>query len=118
MASETGGAWGAALKLAAGDKMSSVSCAAPGNCTAGGDSIPPGLLSRDHATVLDETNGKWGNPTAVSGTKSIPFPELNSISCPSTGACAAVGAYDQNRPKAFVVDETNGHWGKPIHPFG
>jgi len=60
----------------------------------------------------------WAGPAsavargdAVGGT----FAEVSSVSCPSAGNCAAVGELFTNSPginKVFVVNETQGVWGR------
>ena len=103
--------------------VNSISCAAPGECAA------CGYYRRGfgdyQAFVVDETDGRWGTPIKVphSATPlghSFPAPGVGSISCPAVGDCAAGGIY-YNRSgsrQAFVVNETNGTWGKAITVHG
>jgi hypothetical protein len=93
--------------------VSSVSCASPDNCSAGG--VSDGL-----AFLVDETNGTWGNAEPVPGLAAlVPYPGTNdsftSISCASPGNCSAGGSYfdssSNNGNRAFVVSESKGVWG-------
>ena len=114
--SEVNGTWGTAIEvpgtaaLNAGNfaQVLSVSCASPGNCSAGGqyaDTHAPA------AFVVSEVNGTWGTAIKVPGTtKGVGPASVDSVSCGSAGNCVAGGA--DGNGKAFVVSEVNGHWGK------
>ena len=120
--SETNGTWGkaeeipgiAALDQGQDSGISGLSCASPGNCTAVGDYVGlPGV----EAFIADETNGTWGKAEEVPGTAALNLGEnatTNSVSCASAGNCSAGGSYEDGsfHDQAFVVDETNGTWGK------
>jgi Bacterial Ig-like domain (group 3) len=116
---EIDGSWGtaqevpgsAALNTAGNAGVSSVSCASPGNCAAGG-------WSSGEVFVVDETGGTWGTAQDVPGIAALNTSgsgaQFTSVSCPSAGNCAAGGYYDTSSPgttQAFVVDETDGTWG-------
>jgi len=132
LANETNGVWGNAIEvpgtaaLGAGDVgVSSLSCGAAGNCAAGGVYID--AADRQHAFVVDETNGSWGNAIEVPGTATLNSggrAEVTSISCATAGNCAAAGSYTDGtdfatgHPHTFVVDETNGSWGTAVEPPG
>jgi hypothetical protein len=117
---ETNGSWGAARAVpgmtaltGGGSGVSSVSCASPGNCAAGGDYED----SSDHiqAFVVDETKGSWGAAREVPGLAALNThgkADVYSVSCSSPGNCAAGGDYQDSsdRIQAFVVDETDGSW--------
>jgi hypothetical protein len=115
--SETSGIWGdaeevpgtATLNARGWAHISSVSCASPGNCSAGGYYADS---SNDYeAFVVSETSGIWGYAEEVPGTASI-FAQVSSVSCTSPGNCAAGGIFSNNSgEQAFVVSETNGTWG-------
>jgi hypothetical protein len=99
---EVNGAWHTAVKVPSAFpvlSVRSVSCASPGNCSAGGGD--PG-----DAFVVNEVNGTWRTAIAVRGT---PFPytgSITSVSCASVGRCSAVGYYPHNGwLQAFVVNE-------------
>jgi hypothetical protein len=118
---ERNGRWGTAIEVpgtaalnAGGYQggsagVESISCAAAGECAAGG-SYRDGS-GRRHAFVASETNGAWGNATAVPGMEKLKGASIDSISCPAAGDCVAAGGYGQYERHAFVVSETNGTWG-------
>ena len=120
---ETGGTWGTAKavrgitvlnkrKLA---QVSSVSCASPGNCAAGGFYQDAAFNSQ--AFVVDEANGTWGVAHEVPGTAALdpgsPGAMIVSLSCAAAGDCSAGGVYSDasDRQQAFVADESGGIWG-------
>jgi hypothetical protein len=122
---ETEGKWGKAIEvpgtatlhkggnggLSPGAGVASLSCASAGSCSAGGSYVD----ASDHsqAFVVDETKGKWGNAKEVPGTAKLNkegSAGVYSVSCASAGSCSAGGWYSDSQ--AFVVDETNGKWGK------
>jgi hypothetical protein len=110
---ERNGRWGKALQvpgLAAlgGGDVSSVSCASPGNCTAGG-TYAVGPPVRLQGFVATERNGRWGKATEVPGLAALGGGEVNSVSCASPGNCTAGGFYPGG---GFAVAERNGRWGK------
>ncbi len=92
--SETNGTWGKAQKvpgLAAlgtgNSQIGSVSCASPGNCTAGGYIVrPPGTGLK--AFVVVQRKGTWGKALQIRGVS-----EIDSLSCATAGNCVAVGFY-------------------------
>jgi hypothetical protein len=99
-----GGTWGTAQEVpgqTAPSAVSSISCASPGNCAAGG-----GAGDGADGFVVDETNGTWGAPQTISGA-------VISVSCASPGNCVAGGNYGGaiGNWQAFVIDETAGSWG-------
>ena len=124
--SEANGSWGDAIEVpgtatlnGGGDAgVYSVSCAAAGECAAGG-SYRDGS-SNDQAFVVSETNGSWGDAIEVPGTATLNTGGLAgvySVSCGAAGDCAAGGSYVRGfgHYEAFVVSETNGVWGNVIH---
>jgi hypothetical protein len=121
--SESGGTWGNAtevsgiaalnkLKLA---QISSVSCASPGNCSAGGFYQDGSFISQ--AFVVNQTNGGWGVAEQVPGTAALnlgsPGGVTSSVSCGAAGDCSAAGYYTDASgfQQAFVASETGGTWG-------
>src|SRR5262249_13048757 len=74
--SEKNGTWGtakevpgtAALNQRGDAQVNSVSCAAAGECSAGGAYL--GIDTR-HAFVVSETNGTWGTAQPVPGTAAL-----------------------------------------------
>jgi hypothetical protein len=119
--SETGGTWGtakevpgtAALNRGADAFVNSVSCAAAGDCSAGG-LYAPGNAGGE-AFVVSETGGTWGTAKEVPGTAALNkggLAALTSVSCASAGNCSAGGYYTDGsaNQQALVVGETNGSW--------
>jgi hypothetical protein len=106
----------AALNRRGGASVQSVSCAKPGDCSAGGF-----YLAKNFQTfVASEVNGIWQKAIQVPGTASIPpsgdatpTAEVNSVSCASAGNCTIGGSYDVSATvQAFVASEVNGIWQK------
>jgi hypothetical protein len=127
LASETSGHWRNATEVPGLAKLNrggsaetySVSCAAAGECAAGGyyTSEPPDY--RSEAFVVSERNGRWGTAIEVPGTPTLNTggdAAVNSISCPAPGECGAAGYYTDGSGalQVFVVDETSGSWGDAI----
>ena len=121
--SEKNGTWGnaeavpdlAALNTGGDSQLTSLSCASPGNCAAGGD------YSGDHpsthsAFVVDQVNGTWGTAQAIPGLTALNTGGEafgTSVSCGAAGICAAVGSYTLKTgvQRAFVASEWHGKWG-------
>jgi hypothetical protein len=128
LVSETNGRWGKAITvpgLAAlygkggGADVSSISCAAPGDCAAGGN-YTNGRTSQ--AFVVSEQNGRWERAIEVPGTATLNAggsARVDSVSCGASGDCAAGGYYtDHRNEQAFVVSEKNGRWRQAIEVPG
>ncbi len=126
---ETDGRWGEAIEVAGtatlntdgGAAVDSISCAAPGECSAGGYYLDGNFHFQ--AFVVDETNGSWGTAVEVPGTATLNAggdADLFSVSCPAAGECAAGGTYTDghSHPQAFTVSETNGSWGTAVEVPG
>jgi hypothetical protein len=121
-----GGSWGRALPVAglaaigapSDAYLTDVSCGAPGDCAAVGwydTPIGPGALA-PRPLLVDEVNGVWGAARPVPGVASfgkIFLPQLDSVSCPSSGNCTAAGRYvtSDNQEHLWVITETRGTWG-------
>ena len=87
--------------------ISSVSCASPGNCAAGGYEA---YVAGREAIVAVETGGVWQRATEVPGTSVLNAgggAEIDSVSCASPGNCAAGGGYEDRsrRSQALVADK-------------
>jgi hypothetical protein len=124
------GMWGAAVEVpgmatlnqgAAG--VSSVSCAWPGNCVAGGSYT--GAAGQRQAFVVSERHGMWGSAIEVPGTGALNkggYAAVESVSCGWAGNCAAGGYYSPTHTvvnlQAFVVSESNGTWHTAIEVPG
>ena len=81
----------------------------------------PALLSGGKALAV--TAGGWGTAIEVPGIAALNAgdqAQLYSMSCPSSGNCAAGGLYTDasGQKQAFVVDETGGVWGNAIEVPG
>lgn len=94
--------------------VTSVSCASPGNCAAGGAYVD----SSGHyeAFVVNEVDGVWKRAEEVPYLATLNaggYAYLNSVSCVPVGSCAAVGIYEDASGdyQAFVVNEARGAWG-------
>jgi hypothetical protein len=69
--------------------------------------------------VVSERNGTWGKAIELPGLGALNTDGaagLSSVSCPSTGNCAAGGSYriSAGHFRSFVVSERNGRWGRAI----
>lgn len=110
---ETRGRWGhaepvpglAALNRGKKASVASVSCAAAGDCAAGGSYLDH--AGQPQAFVVSELNGRWGKAEEVPGTAALnkgSNAAVTTVSCPSAGHCVAGGYYtngDVSR-QAFV----------------
>jgi len=141
--SEADGRWGRAIEVpglgtlntaeyvAEGAQVSSVSCAAAGNCAAGGyySIAPAGDRVHRQAFVVTERNGRWGMAIEVPGMAALNagrYAEVTAVSCAPAGGCAAGGNYASSAPngnggghqQGFVVSERDGTWGRAIEVPG
>jgi hypothetical protein len=125
---ESGGTWGNAEEVPGsatlnvggpGSVILSVSCAAPGDCSAGG--YYSDASGHEQALVATQTNGTWGNAEEIPGTGALNAggsARVDSMSCGAPGNCSAAGQYASktvdgiSTVQAFVVNQTNGTWGK------
>jgi hypothetical protein len=125
VAVETNGTWGQATDIPGLDALnngtdapaafvSSVSCAAPGDCLAGGAYGGP----YSWAFTASEKNGVWGKATIVPGLNSIVtgrWAEVGPVSCAAPGNCVIAGDYENVIPgdlvpHGFVTSQRNGQW--------
>jgi hypothetical protein len=124
VASEKNGAWGQAIEVPGLGALNaqtdtpvayvgSVSCTAPGDCTADGDYGQP----YSWAFAATETNGVWGRAINIPGIASLGvgrWASAQSVSCTSPGNCAAGGDLENLSPegdaRAFVARQRNGDW--------
>ena len=110
-----GGTWGTAEQVpgTANDNpnfpfasTSSVSCASPGKCSAGG--VDEDSSGNGQAFVVSRVNGTWGTAVEVPGTAALNqggYAQINSVSCARAGNCSAGGFYTDSsgHHQAFVV---------------
>ncbi len=121
---EKNGTWGtakeapgiAALNLGGESKITSVSCASAGNCSAGGSYTPNSNSAEIQAFVVVESNGTWGTAEQVPGIMALSQGGgdlISSVSCGAAGSCSAGGVYTDSsgHQQGFVAGETNGTWG-------
>ncbi len=114
---EKNGTWGnakqvpgtAGLNKGGSAQITSLSCASPGNCGAGG--VYTDGSGRGQVFVVDESNGTWGSAEQVPGTAGLNkggSAQIAAVSCASVSHCGAGGFYVDNsgRLQAFVVSET------------
>jgi hypothetical protein len=125
LAAQRKGVWGKAeevprsgfLNAGGNAALNSVSCAAAGYCSAGGQYSD--RLLRQQAFVVSEVKGTWGK------AKEVPWSgHLNAggsagifgVSCASAGNCSAGGYYDDrsHHAQALVVNERKGTWGRAL----
>ncbi len=117
---ERNGTWGtaekvpgtAALNVGGAAMVTSVSCASPGNCSAGGSYF--NRLHNAQAFVVNEVNGTWRGARQVAAAISSARgdAQVESVSCASAGNCSAGGFYTSRAgtTQAFVVNEVRGAW--------
>jgi hypothetical protein len=118
---EAKGIWGqaeevpgtATLNKGGDARITSVSCASKGNCSAGGSYLD---ASGGQAFVAGEAKGIWGQAQEVPGIAALNNRDagITSVSCASAGNCSAGGFYADRsgRRQVFVVGEANGIWGR------
>ena len=125
-----GGTWGTAEQVpgTANDNpnfpfasTSSVSCASPGKCSAGG--VDEDSSGNGQAFVVSRVNGTWGTAVEVPGTAALNqggYAQINSVSCARAGNCSAGGFYTDSSGhfQVFVVSQVNGTWGTAIQVPG
>jgi hypothetical protein len=129
VASQVNGTWHspievpgtAALNRGGAAQILSVSCAAAGNCSAGGFyTVSSG---DDQAFVASQVNGTWHTAIEVPGTAALNrggAAFITSVSCASAGNCSAGGHYFDSsfHSQAFVVSQVNGTWHTAIEVPG
>ena len=126
--SQRNGVWGRAIRLPGPGPLSasgfaavfSVSCASPGNCTAGGSYA---RHSGQQGFVISQRNGAWSRATGAPGLGALNTgrqAEVSSVSCASAGNCTAGGSYymASHGVRAFVVNQRNGAWDQAIEVPG
>ena len=127
--SEVHGRWGtaeevpgtAALNKSGWAQVASVSCAAAGDCAAGG--VYRDRSFHEQAFVVSEVNGRWGTAVEVPGTVALNKggqARVVSVSCGSVASCGAGGYYTDGSGglQAFVVSELNGRWATAVEVPG
>jgi hypothetical protein len=101
--------------------LNSVSCASAGDCSAIGEYA--NTAGNEQGLLLTERNGRWTRgvearlpSNAAAGSRETYV--LFSLSCPSAGACVAVGWYLDRSGYGgpLVVAERNGNWRRGVEP--
>jgi hypothetical protein len=111
----------AALNQGGSAGPTSVSCAAAGNCSAGGDYLD--RSGHIQVFVASQVNGTWHTAIEVPGTAALNqggFAEITSVSCAAAGNCSAGGEYTDSsgNVQLFVVNQVNGTWHTAIEVPG
>lgn len=120
---EVNGAWGRPLEVPGSAKLNtggvaevlSVSCGARTTCAAVG--YYEDRTTKTHPFVVDEVNGAWGTALRILGIPASNITDaVRSISCGTSGNCAAGGYYldTTGAYQGFVVNEVNGTWGNAV----
>jgi hypothetical protein len=114
---EVPGAEGLGSPLPATAGLTSVSCASPGNCVAGGTYNPKSTTGAvdEQAFLATETGGTWGQAQQVAGVAALDsggWSNLRSVSCAGSGECAAIGVYKgaTNDDYGWAATESGGSW--------
>src|SRR5262249_6792769 len=124
---EANGTWGVAHEVpgtaaldpgSPGAMIVSLSCAAAGDCSAGG--VYSDASDRPQAVVADESGGIWGASREVPGTAVLNAGGLGgtqAVSCAPAGGCSAGGSYTNanGNTQVFVVSQAGG-WAAAIIP--
>ena len=121
MLTETAGTWARGVRalLPAGANsvpmvnLRSVSCSAPGRCTAVG--LYSDTSGYVQGLLLTQASGKWARgvkatlPANAGGVQGV---DLRSVSCSSAGNCSAVGIYYDSVQNTFGVrlNQGSGKW--------
>ena len=111
----------AALNKSGWAQVASVSCAAAGDCAAGG--TYSGASGHFQAFVVSEVRGRWGTAVEVPGTAALNksgWAQVASVSCAAAGDCSFGGVYRDRsfHEQAFVVSEVNGRWATAVEVPG
>jgi hypothetical protein len=98
-----------ALNNNAGAALTTISCSAPGVCSAGGTYADS--LSNDQAFLANETSNSWSSPIEVPGTSSLNKggqATIFQVSCSADGSCGVQGSYtdEMSNVQLFVVNSS------------
>jgi Bacterial Ig-like domain (group 3) len=129
---ETAGTWGQPQPVAGLDSLGTgtatqvssalwtVSCAAPGDCLAGGYYIAAGS---EVPFTVTESGHTWGQAQAIPGlaalsTGSAQLGVVSGVACPDAGDCTVAGITTSTdsagtaSAQVFTLDESQGTWGQ------
>jgi hypothetical protein len=115
--------WGAAvevpgvgaLNVGGSASVGSLSCRQVGYCSAVGSYTD--ASGHGQPFVVNESKGRWAKAEEVPGVAALSAGKgagIGELSCASAGNCSAGGSYTgaSGHGQAFVVNESNGRWGK------
>ena len=117
---ENNGTWGPVQQVTALEnvnagvdaQVSSVSCPAPGSCTAVGYVRTPS--ASHHPFITEEGGGQWtfGFPIPALSRITTNSAQANVVSCATAGECALAGDYTDGhgQQQVFVIDKAKGDW--------
>jgi hypothetical protein len=93
--------------------LNQVACASAGNCSAVGSYIDDSGAT--HGLLVNETSSRWssGESLGLPGNASAyPDASLSSVTCVRTGACSAIGSYENTAGdgEGLVVSESAHVW--------
>jgi hypothetical protein len=126
IAIDAGGVWGRGIEIGPPSGASSnpqarfysVSCTAPGYCTAVGGYDDNSSPVQGEPMAITETKGVWGHATEIgvpSGASTYnPNAGLTGVACTSPGYCVAVGSYFGNFTLGMVATEKAGVWSQAV----
>jgi hypothetical protein len=131
---EVHGAWTRAIEIPGTARFSTltlatISCSSASSCEGAGN-LEGGASDQDndnHAFVVSQVNGTWNKAIEVPGLAQLDKADNSavvSLSCSSAGNCGAAGFYASAIPvsypleQAFLVNQVNGVWEKPIEVPG
>ncbi|MFI5035501.1 MAG: hypothetical protein ACHQFZ_04785, partial [Acidimicrobiales bacterium] len=119
---EHSGTWGTAVALPRSGALPinlpavpyALSCAAPGECVAGGNYLN-GTQTATESWVATESAGSWSGAIELPGSGALNAGvggALLSLACPAVGACTAVGFYTDSSGQfqGYVANEASGTW--------
>jgi hypothetical protein len=123
--SENNGGWGRAVTISAPPdaartpnlQLNGITCTAPGWCVAVG--TYQDRSGKAQALVVTETNHRWRRAAKIRPPASSavnPAAQLNSVACPRTSVCIAVGSYSSRAHPtlAMLVTESGGRWHQAV----
>jgi hypothetical protein len=121
VADEANGIWGAAVSapgfaaLGTLGSLITLSCASPGDCSAGGYAGNSTIPENPQAFVVNETAGTWQTAEDVPGIATLNaqnWASVTSISCGAPGDCSAAGYYTdaQGYQQVFIASDGGGVW--------
>jgi len=92
-----------------GAAFTTISCSAPGTCSAGGEYADAG--NNAQAFLVNESSNTWSNPIEVPGTPSLNkggSATIYGVSCSADGSCGVQGSYSdaKQNTQLFVTSSS------------